>query len=97
MYKGRIIGKSGSNITDLEKSLGLKINIKSFDDLPLLEIKTQVITPKKNARTNILFPKEFAGQNICFLIGDEIAYFTTDNSGVVTIKNKELVKAISKR
>lgn len=97
MYKGRIIGKAGANINDLEKSLGLKIDLKSFDDLPLLEVNTQVSTPKKNARTDITFPKEYAGQNICFLIGDEIAYFTADDNGIVTIKNKELVKALGKR
>ncbi len=92
-----MIGKSGANINDLEKSLGLKIDIKSFNELPLLDVKTRVSTPKKNARTDISFPKEYAGQNICFLIGDEIAYFTADESGIVTIKNKELVKAIGKR
>jgi len=81
----------------LEKSLGLKIDIKSFDELPLLEVKTQMNTPKKNNITDILFPIEFAGQNICFLIGDEIAYFTADPRGVVTIKNKELVKTISRK
>lgn len=97
IYKGRVIGKSGANINDLEKSLGLKIDIKSFNELPLLDVKTRVSTPKKNARTDISFPKEYAGQNICFLIGDEIAYFTADESGIVTIKNKELVKAIGKR
>lgn len=60
-------------------------------------MKTQVSIPKKNARTDIVFPKEFAGQTICFLIGDELAYFTADESGFVTIKNKELVKAMGKR
>jgi hypothetical protein len=34
---------------------------------------------KKNARTDIAFPPEFAGQNICFLVGDEVAYFTADD------------------
>ena len=97
LFKGRIIGKAGAKITQLEKDMHLKVNLKSFDDLPLMDVKTQVSIPKKNARTDILFPKEFAGQTICFLIGDEIAYFTADNAGIVTIKNKELVKAISKR
>ncbi len=97
IYKGRIIGKSGANIIDLEKNLWLKIDIKWFDELPLLDVKTRVSIPKKNARTDIEFPREYAGQNICFLIGDEIAYFTADERWVVTIKNKELVKAIGKK
>ena len=77
--------------------MGLKINLKSFDDLPLLDVKTQVSSQKKNNITDISFPAELAGQNICFLIGDEIAYFTADPRGIVTIKNKEVVKTISKR
>jgi regulator of RNase E activity RraA len=71
--------------------------LKSFDDLPLLDVKTQVNSPKKNNITDILFPIEFADQNICFLIGDEIAYFIADNRGMVTIKNKELVKTLSRK
>ncbi len=97
MSKGRIIGKAWANINALEKSLGLKIDIKSFNDLPLLDVKTQVSMAKKNARTDIAFPPEFAGQNICFLVGDEVAYFTADVQWIVTIKNKELVRTMDKK
>lgn len=65
--------------------------------MPILEVETQMNASKKNNVTDILFPSEFAGQTICFLIGDEIAYFTADARGIVTIKAKELVKAMSKR
>jgi hypothetical protein len=75
----------------------LKINLKSFDELPLLDVKTQISSPKKNAITEIAFPIEFANQNICFLIGDKIAYFTPNDRGIVTIKNKELVKTMSRK
>jgi len=94
--KGRVIGKAWANITQLEKSMGLKINLKSFDDLPLLDVKTQINT-KKNAVAEISFPIELADQSICFLVGDEVAYFTTDARGVVMIKNKELVRTIGKK
>jgi predicted PilT family ATPase len=67
-YKGRIIGKAGANVNQLEKDMGLKINLRSFDELPLLDVKTKINTPKKNARTDISFPAEFAEQNICFLV-----------------------------
>jgi len=77
--------------------MGLKINLKSFDELPLLDVTTQINTPKKNATTDILFPIEFANQNICFLIGDEIAYFTADIHGMVTIKDKNTVKALNRQ
>jgi len=95
--KGRVIGKAGANINDLEKSMWLKINLKSFDDLPLLDVQTQMNNSKKNTSTEILFPTELAGQNICFLVGDEIAYFTPDNRGMVVIKNKELVKTLNRK
>lgn len=96
-YKGRIIGKAGANVNQLEKDMGLKINLRSFDDLPLLDVKTKVNASKKNARTDISFPAEYADQNMCFLVGDEIAYFTADNRAVVTIKNKQLIKTIDKK
>jgi len=97
IYKGRIIGKAWANINDLEKNLWLKIDIKSFDELPLLEVKTKSSIAKKNARTDIIFPEEFGNQSICFLIGDEIAYFTADDRGIVNIKDKNLVKTMEKR
>ncbi|MEI6673264.1 MAG: hypothetical protein WCL02_08365 [bacterium] len=81
----------------MEKNMGLKINLKSFDDLPIMDVKTQVTTPKKNNTTDILFPIELANQSLCFLIGDEIAYFTTDAHGIVSIKAKELVKSIGRK
>ena len=95
--KGRVIGKSGANINTLEKSMGLKINLKSFDELPLLDVRTEMSGGKKNTSTDIAFPIEFANQSICFLIGDEIAYFTADVRGIVTIKAKELVKNITRK
>ncbi len=95
--KGRVIGKAGANISQLEKDMWLKINLRSFDELPLLEVNTQMDTSKKNNTTEILFPIEFAGQNICFLIGDEIVYFIADARGLVHIKAKDIVKMISKR
>jgi regulator of RNase E activity RraA len=75
----------------------LKINLKSFDELPLLDVKTEMNGGKKNNITDILFPIEFANQNICFLIEDEIAYFTADARGVVSIKAKELVKTMNRK
>ena len=77
--------------------MGLKINLKSFDELPLLDVRTEMSGGKKNTSTDIAFPIEFANQSICFLIGDEIAYFTADVRGIVTIKAKELVKNITRK
>ncbi|MEI7919147.1 MAG: KH domain-containing protein [bacterium] len=95
--KGRIIGKSGANISALEKTMGLNINLKSFDDLPLLDVPTEVTPPQKHGILEIIFPVEYANQNICFLIGDEVAYFTSDTRGIVAIKSKELSKLLMKK
>ena len=95
--KGRVIGKAWANINALEKDMKLKINLKSFDDLPILDVKTQINTPKKGAVAEIVFPAEYADHVMCFLIGDEIAYFTADARAMVTIKNKNTVKTLSKR
>lgn len=95
--KWRIIGKAGANITTLEKTMWLNINLKSFDELALLDIQTQLHEPKKNAKMDIIFPKEFADRTVCFLIWEEIAYFTVDAGGLVTIKNKELIKILHKK
>ncbi len=94
-FKGRVIGKSGASINELERNLKLKINVKTFDDLPLLDVPTQSEIHKGGV--SFSFPVEFAGQVICFLIGEDIAYFTADDKSTVTIKNKELVKTINKK
>lgn len=95
--KWRIIGKAWANITTLEKTMWLNINLKSFDELALLDIQTQIHEPKKNTKMEVIFPKEFADRTVCFLFGEEIAYFTADAHGMVTIKNKELIKLFHKK
>lgn len=95
--KGRIIGKAGANINELERTMGLKINLKSFNDLPLLDVNTQINSGKKNSIAEVQFPPEYANQSICFQVGDEIAYFTADVRGVVLIKDKELSKNIARK
>jgi predicted PilT family ATPase len=45
--KGKIIGKGGSAIMELEKTIGVGITVKTFDELPLLDVKTDVSGGKK--------------------------------------------------
>jgi hypothetical protein len=80
-----------------EKTMGLKINLKSFDDLPLLDVQTTINDSKKNTKMDISFPAEYANRAVCFLIGNEIAYFTADEQSIVSIKNKELTKVLQKK
>jgi ATPase len=40
--KGKIIGKGGSAISELERAVGVGIQVKTFDELPLLDVKTDI-------------------------------------------------------
>lgn len=95
-YKWRIIGKSGVNIIALEKSVWLGINIKTFDELPLLDVQTDMNFQGKNAMV-IAFPEEYGNKTVCLLVWEELLYFNTDPSWVVVIKNKDLVRNIQKK
>ncbi len=94
-YKWRVIGKWWAAINDLEKSIGLNINIKSFEDLPLLDEQVDIMESKW--RLDIAFPKEFAEKTVQMLIWDEVIKLETDSNGISSIKNKPLIKTIQKR
>ncbi len=94
-YKGRIIGKWGSAINDLERNIGLNINVKSFDDLPILDEQVDIMESK--GRLDIAFPQEFAQKTMQILVGDELIKLETDANGISSIKHKPLIKSIQKR
>lgn len=95
-YKGRVIGKWWASIGDLEKTVWLSINVKTFDDLPLLNVKTDVSEWGK-WRLDIAFPDAFANKSISLLVGEEVMYFTADINAIITIKDKPLIKSIQKK
>ena len=94
-YKGRVIGKWWASINELEKTVGLKINVKTFDDLPLLEAKVH-ISEGKNSLT-IGFPDERASKPVSLIIGDELLQLSTDAHGIINIKEKPMIKSIQKK
>jgi len=96
-FKWRIIGKWGSTINDLEKSIWLSINVKSFDDLPLIDEKTDISEWKKGWSLNISFPNSLAQKTLNLIVWDEIIRVATDANWVTSISNKPLIKAIQKR
>lgn len=96
-YKWRIIGKSWATIIDLEKTIGLKINVKSFEDLPLLDVQTQMSAPSKNARVDISFPAGYENKEVVFIIGDDLLRARTDAQAIITIKEKNTVKLLQKK
>ena len=94
-FKGRIIGKGGSAISDLEKNIWLNINVKSFNDLPIVD--AQVHINESKGRLDIAFPEEFAQKTVSILVGDEMIKLETDANGISSVKNKPLLKTIQKR
>ena len=96
-YKWRIIGKAGATINDLEKTVWLSINVKSFADLPLLDVQTQMSSSGKNARVDIAFPAGYENKEIVIVIWDDLLRTTTDAHASVVIKEKNAVKQIQKK
>ncbi|MBQ9554152.1 hypothetical protein IJU97_04285 [bacterium] len=41
-FKGKIIGKGGTAISNLEKEIGLAIHVRTFNELPLLDVKVDL-------------------------------------------------------
>ncbi len=96
-YKWRIIGKSGTSITSLEKTIWLSINVKSFTDLPLLDVQTDMSMPGKNARVDISFPAGFENKEVVVIVGEELVRTQTDAHAIAVIKEKNMVKKIQKK
>ncbi len=96
-YKWRIIGKAGATINDLEKTVGLSINVKSFADLPLLDVQTQMSSAQKNGRIDIAFPAGYEEKEIVVIVGDDLLRTKTDAHASLVIKDKILVKQIQKK
>ncbi|MDR2189686.1 MAG: Flp pilus assembly complex ATPase component TadA [Candidatus Peribacteria bacterium] len=95
--KGKIIGKGGSAISELERTLGVGITVKTFDELPLLDVKTDVSGGKKGGQLVIAFPNGYENMTLSLLIGDEIVKFTTDRNGVISITDKNEIRLIERR
>jgi len=94
-YKWRIIGKWWTAINDLEKNIWLSINVKSFDDLPLLDEQVDIMESKWSL--NIAFPQQFAQKTVQILVWDEIIKLETDVNWISSLKHKPLIKSIQKR
>jgi predicted PilT family ATPase len=95
--KGKIIGKGWSAISELEKTIWVGITVKTFDELPILDVKTDISGGKKNGQLFIAFPSWYENQIFSLLIGDEIVKFTTDRNGVISINDRNEVRLIERR
>ena len=95
--KGKIIGKDGSAITELERNLGVSIKVKTFADLPLLDVKTQMSETKKGNQIFISFPEEFANSRVSLLVGDQIKKYSLDRNAILTISDRTESRQIARK
>ena len=95
--KGKIIGKDGSAISELERNLGVSIKVKTFADLPLLDVKTQMSETKKGSQIFISFPEEFANTRVSLLVGDQIKKYSLDRNAILTISDKTEARQIARK
>jgi len=95
--KGKIIGKGGSAISELERTIGVGIQVKTFEELPLLDVKTDISGGRKGGQLFIAFPTGYENASVSLLIWDGIKKFTTDRNGVISINDRNEVRQIERR
>jgi hypothetical protein len=71
--------------------------VKTFSDLPLLDVKTQISENTKGNQIFISFPDGYTNQRFSFLVGDQIKKYSTDRNGMVVISDKAEIKQIMKK
>ena len=97
-YKGKIIGKGWTAITNLEKDIGLRIHVRTFNELPLLEVKVDIAGgDRKGDPLVISLPEEFRNKTVPLLVDDGLVYAKADNQANIVIKNKETATLIKRK
>lgn len=95
----RLIGREGRIISDIEDNLGLKIDVRSFDEREIVE-KEEIKFKMKKSGGNLIFtfPKSMSGQQIDFYIGEDFLFSATvGKKGEIRFdKSSELAKTIQK-
>lgn len=90
--KWAIVWKWGQNIQSIEDQLGLRINVQTFEDLPILDI--DVKTEKNGNSVVIYFPRHYVDRNVYVMIWKELLHTQTNSHAQVVVKNKNIVKSI---
>lgn len=95
--KWKIIWKWWASITELEKTLWMSIKVKTFDELPLKDVKTDISGWKKWWQMFIAFPQWFENKSVTLLIGDNLMKYQTDRNWVIIINDRNDVRMIERR
>lgn len=97
-YKWKIIGKGWTTITNLEKDIGLRIHVRTFNELPLLEVKVDIAGgDRKGDPLVISLPEELRNKTVPLLVDDGLVYARADNQANIVIKNKETAMLIKRK
>ena len=97
-YKWKIIGKGWTAITNLEKDIGLRIHVRTFNELPLLDVKVDIAGgDRKGDPLVISLPEEFRNKTVPLLVDDGLVYARADNQANIVIKNKETSTLIKRK
>jgi len=90
----RVIGKDGKTIDEIERKLGLSINVSSLDELDEIEYVIEVY-PIKN-KVNMVFPQVCIGKDVIVTVnGTNIVQLTVGKSGEISIaKNSQVGKML---
>ncbi len=98
--RGQVIWKGWENISELERSLWVSINVKNLEDIEdwkgLVDFK---IEKKKKWKKDVIildFWSELANKDILVKIWQDIYKFTTDKKWKIQLKKKKLVQDIEK-
>ncbi len=68
----RLIGKSGANISRLEKKIGIKIDVRPREEKVIREIKYDIHETRNT--TNLIFEKELIGKTVNIYSGDNFLF-----------------------
>ncbi len=90
----RVIGKSGKNIDQIEKNLGLHIDVRTQDEPPLATPKVE-----ETAKHLIIWLEGMSGESVEVFVGEEPVFTATvgRRGDIRVAKSSEMAKRIIKR
>ncbi len=93
--KWALIWKGGKNIIALEKELGFRIDVLTTDELPISDIKTNII--KKGQKLIVKLEWDYPSKHFIVCVAGDIYNMNTDERSQLTISSKALITLINKR
>ncbi len=90
--KWSIVGRWWENIRWLEEEIWLSIHVKTYDELPILDVKANI--EDNNNSIVMYFPKWYENTNIYIMIWKELLRTKTNTNGQIIIKKKDYLKAM---